>query len=356
MSTCRSKSKILRLTARLLGLKQKEPQPPKQNLCFSTLPPEILLYITDFLTPSSTACLGLCSRKLLFLFGSNALSYLQRPDQTLERTRFLRILAPDRVPQWHHCSYCKCRHRIAADSSPLTQRWRHEKEPLCSRRSGKIRLTWPYQMRFPHAQTVMELYRLGRLRQKDLDRLSYHKAERLGNTRLELNICAGIANGELLLHITATLHLPDSSGLERRVLLHMPELCPHLLHIYRGFESPSLLCGACRAGSVPCNDCSARKTCPKCRTRFELNGKRVGRSGAIEIQLDVWKTLGACEDPMDPSWLTQVDPEDLFEANVPRQAYDYYRASLRVRLNDWDVDLGLSGLYFWDDSAVFGTG
>lgn len=151
---------------------QAKPVPsgqPRQSL--SSMPTEILLQITDFLPPSSAACLVLCSRHILTALGNQSLSSLRADDQIIERRRFLIALQND-LPDWLLCYPCSLFHPMKAHERP-DQIWRHHKEALFVQENGAVYLTTDYGIRYQHVQLFMKEYRIERSYTKILDTLSF---------------------------------------------------------------------------------------------------------------------------------------------------------------------------------------
>ena len=89
----------------------------QQSSTFSMLPSEILQHISDFLPVSSAVSFALCSRKILWLLGDQALRSLRSADQILERELFLSLLERD-LSDWLFCHHCTLFHPVAQDDGP----------------------------------------------------------------------------------------------------------------------------------------------------------------------------------------------------------------------------------------------
>lgn len=287
---------------------QAKPVPsgqPRQSL--SSMPTEILLQITDFLPPSSAACLVLCSRHILTALGNQSLSSLRADDQIIERRRFLIALQND-LPDWLLCYPCSLFHPMKAHERP-DQIWRHHKEALFVQENGAVYLTTDYGIRYQHVQLFMKEYRIERSYTKILDTLSFSFSWDLGDSVLEGTVWGDIVAGELVLRFDQRLRLLVPSNIE----LIRKRLRPVCLHFYwlGGDQTlwEAIDCGLSHAGDSLCAECSMRKPCPECSTLFQVGVQEPKKDSETEIQVKAWKYLGTCETPYDPEWRKQAKPQ-----------------------------------------------
>ena len=164
-----------------------------------------------------------------------------------------------------------------------------------------------FKIRYQHAQLLMNHYRFGRAHQINLERLCHKITVTRGDTNIKTEIWGRIVLGELLVRVNSKLrlHIPSDVDLVR---YRIPEICPHLMGLEeRSFVLQTTLCRACHAGRLPCVECSRRKSCRKCSTWFQVNGRELANQGT-EIQIDIWKYLGSCKTPFDAKWRSQTEP------------------------------------------------
>ncbi len=289
----------------------------EQSLTFCMLPSEVLQHISDFLPVSSAVSFALCSRRVLWLLGDQALHCLRSADQAPEKEVFLNLLQRD-LSDWLLCHYCNLFHPVAQDDGPETS-WSYFDDPECVRASGVVYITMRYKLRYQQAQLLMNHYRFGRAYQIILERLCHKHTVTVGDTNIRTEIWGRIVVGELLVRVTSKLELLNPSDIDR-VRSQIPEICNHQKGLdQRIFTCQTTLCRPCHAGRSPCVECSTRKSCQECSTWFQVSGGELGHPGT-GIQIDIWRYLGSCEDPFDTKWRRQLDSICLIapETSTPR--------------------------------------
>lgn len=271
----------------------------------SSLPVEILLHIQDFLPISSAACLNLCSRHLKTVLGSRALDSLRAEDQIPERRGFLMLLQKD-LPDWLFCHPCTLLHPVKVLEGPW-DRWHYEGEPPCVQLKGCIYLAIDFNIRYQHAQVLMNQYRSGRSYTKHLEALSFKFSRISRNSTLEGSIWGEIVAGQLLLRFTQRFcMLPEHSIRDIQTGLH--SICPHLEWLGKDKALwETIKCGLSHANKSPCTGCGMLKSCRECSTWF-LTGVRELEGSKTELLIEAWKYLGSCETPFDPKWRKHARP------------------------------------------------
>ena len=294
---------MLNFTTLLPVIWKRKPHTCEQGAQLFTLPPEILQHISNFLPLNSVVSLLLCTRKYLWLLGDQALHSLRSAHQIPERKLFLTLLEKD-LPDWLLCHHCTLFHPVPQDDGHGKVRY-YYKEPDYVRASGLVYITIEFNIRYEHAQLLMNHYRFGRAYQINLKRMSDNLTMTRGDTNIKNEIWSRIVVGELLVRVKSKMRLSSSSDLDS-VRFRIPEICPHLRGLYqKRYRQPTMLCPPCRAGMLPCVECSKRKSCQKCSTWFQVTGRELEKS-RTEIQIDVWRYLGTCETPFDAKWRSQV--------------------------------------------------
>lgn len=284
---------------------QKLDSQEPQAADLKSLPPEILLYIGDFLPLSSLVCFALSSRRLMQLFGSQALASLKSVNQVGEKKLLFATLERD-LADYLLCHHCDLFHLVSQNDGPRAI-WGYHNEPACVRASGLVYISVEFKIQFHHAQLLMNNYRFGRPQTRSIESLSYNHARTIDDASITTKIRNRVVDDELIIWINSKMLLPDSSSI--KLLRHrITDICPHMTGLEkRYFDPQNLFCLPCHTGRVPCRDCRKQKHCKECLTWFQASGKQVGSGGTeTEIEIDIWRNLGTCQSPFDMKWLTQT--------------------------------------------------
>ena len=270
-----------------------------QHLSLSQLPLEILQYIRDLLPLSSAGSFTLTSRYFKWALGRNTFRLLNNQEHREEKRRFLLQLQRGLL-DWQLCYPCLLFHRVDRKIGP-TMVWQDLDPPKCVRECGSIALRLGFQLRFQHAQLLMNRYRSRALHIKDLNMLSYKSPGPQYPEWLATTVAAAVVDDGLLLQWNSKWRLLpdwDIDCIERE----LPFVCPHI-HLRIG-QIPMLdiiTCCVNHVPDLPCVECKRWKSCNECRTRFRLDIREL-KTLETWAHLDVYKWLGDCETPFDPTW------------------------------------------------------
>ena len=278
-----------------------------RHLSLSQLPVEILLNIRDRLPLSSAASFTLTNRNFMCALGQQPFHLLNLQEHRDEKTRFLFDMQRDLL-DWQLCFPCQLYHPVDLKTGP-TLVLREGEPSKCVKESGKVMLSLEYQIRFKHAQLIMNRYRSGALKIKDLDMLSYDSGRLYQSYRLTHTITAAVVEEGLLVQRGSKVQLPqgwDTDFIEG-ALLDM-RICPHVYSFLAG-EKPSsdmIICCLSHKSDQPRADFKRWKSCNRCRTRFRFEIEELN-TPELCVQLVVYKWLGSCETPLDPVWRNHCD-------------------------------------------------
>ncbi|KAL9029367.1 MAG: hypothetical protein Q9196_002393, partial [Gyalolechia fulgens] len=189
------------------------------------LPVDIIRTLQDFLPLASAASLALTGRTLLETLGNEPLRAINLPANADQKKSFLGSLQRD-LPGWQLCHPCSVFHPLDQETKTGTF-WRYSLEPECVQISGYVFFVLDYQIRYQHAQLVMNRYRFGTLREGDLKKLSYEAVGPYRGKDLRTVFTASIEDDGLAIYMTAELRLIKSWD-KSRIKLWLPEVCPHL--------------------------------------------------------------------------------------------------------------------------------
>ncbi|KAE9369018.1 hypothetical protein N431DRAFT_470692 [Stipitochalara longipes BDJ] len=229
------------------GNNAMETQLLKHNLApLEKVPAEMLLFIIDFLPPSSAPLLSLTSQTLLKKLGNKYLRQINKerpakikkfPHGTLrpltlnnkEYETFMQLLDKD-LPNSIYCFYCKLLHPPSKTKQGYFPgpEW---KELPCSR-VNRYQRAYQHNLTFSAVQFTMKRHRLGLDTSSQLEamRSSNHSYNELTNKyKWHASTEPRIRDGKLLLRATHTLEVPIKEGrpkFPKRVWEF--ELCPHL--------------------------------------------------------------------------------------------------------------------------------
>ena len=151
----------------------------------------------------------------------------------------------------------------------------------------------------------MRNYRLGRPHEAYLQKLNYGFAGYRPEISLEGVVTASIIAGELFIQVKYTLKLLRNWD-TFLILSQIRTFCPHIFGFEYSIFAQALRCRLSHADQLPCIECKEQKHCGECSTSFRLDIRTLPQS-VTEVQVDIWRCLGSCESPFDPTWRRQAD-------------------------------------------------
>jgi len=322
------------------------------------LPVELLLLISEFLSPADIVCLAVCNHSLMALFVSDSTPLEDRLPKGLpgamgdERSLFLTRLSLD-LPQYYLCSVClrlhlsknvpsptkfvhpKCFHSLGSED--------HEDRWLTQGLAGLYYPAWcGYELQFTHVQLAMRRFYHGMQYGISTDSL-FHTEVRVD--RLRSNSTPQSPNTSAL--TPEEKHLSENktclTSIEARICPTAPSLCLRIqgLAVVRRQNASRLLpqgntvwvCGHIANRTPNFSDCvsshiSAYRSgapkaaeygkCSKCNTEWHIELRDLGTHDVILI-FTRWIDVGPGLSPEDPRWRSlllyqnerEVDPQDI---------------------------------------------
>lgn len=306
---------------------------------FTQLPLEILLNITEHLSPDDVASLLLCNRALLKALGTRPWSSL-RPGKENEKYResFLTTLTRD-LPGHFLCHHCSCIH-LRDNLGPPGPALQPKTRLLCIKSLSRPlenldhcvhahQIGSFFRFTFPHLQLAMKRHFHGAEHGIPYESLSFtevhvsyprDEAERLTTLlSVEARICSKPSS--LCLRIQ---HWALISRTARRMLLSRTNfvmICDHLQT--RSSDVSQLIQSRLELSRTDEEDQTHLEVrrCPSCNTHFQVEVKDLGGEG-IALVITKWLDLGSGLTPTDPKWKAHLPAVTRVERLSPDEAGD----------------------------------
>lgn len=282
---------------------------PQRNT-FLGLPPELLLYIVDYLPHSSTCLLALCSKSLWIQLSSKYMEELDKGKRQLipedlripkftehqeQRNTFLLLLERD-FDDMVFCYFCQKLHKIYS---------------YCRAQCRDKFRAWPSwpQATFSRLCYAMKCHRKGLNINHILDPLSRTLTNYQYKRTCQTIFKARVVSRSLYLRTQHWVLLPPKQPLELLTAkyLYPTRLCYHL-HTFDGpgymdlpfrqylqekFHEYQQLGIATHSTST--------EQCLTCRTEFQIDIKDLGSRGAAVV-ITIWQDFGEILTPFDLTW------------------------------------------------------
>ncbi|KFY82791.1 hypothetical protein V500_10331 [Pseudogymnoascus sp. VKM F-4518 (FW-2643)] len=308
------------------------------------LPPELLLRIAAYLSPTSAGAFSLCSKRLYALL---AIPYLkcQNGHSPFSTAEFLRLLEPG-LPDHIVCYFCEKLHAMKSPERHL----RYTKR--CDMKVNQSMRTYIHP-RFSYVifQMAMKRHRQGLDCSSLVKLLSYSEWSWVGPD--EIKTSSRIVDGSLLLRQQYILLVhPNNDMLFTRDDKIM--ICPHAKQLWGTIDyetsAPEKYNMTYTTGSVDVDrtpaaaecDCCAHQgkkeeegnwsgllRCRDCATEFRVDTLGIGKEGKAFV-VTRWKDLGEGRDASDPVWRAHMGDNGglffffsrLLPVDNERMAYD----------------------------------
>ena len=311
---------LQQLPHKVYARSDQEVQQPRSNLVLDTIPVDVLVYICDHLPLREKATVAITTKKLYGSLGNRHLTLLNSNNKRKEKQSFLMLLKRD-LRHLHLCWRCEQFHPMTA--CPVVGLDNSAARGLqCVQEDGILELGTSRGIHFRHAHALMTRVRHRWPHKTQLDSLTfrYEEPESLDNyrdrfirARITTNVEPVIHQEELMLHVAATLTMADSHEF-RKFQAELLPMCPHFHPTFFGFfghEDPMQIISK-QIGDVwneksDLPEFSKRISCTWCKTWFFVSARvykesMLQRQKSIQVQLDIWRNLGPCIRPEDPTW------------------------------------------------------
>lgn len=335
---------------------------PLENSLLGILPPELILYIVDFLPVPSTVLFALSCRSMKDFIGPSPWEALQATSEEgkILRGGFLSVLEKD-MPGYIACQACAKLHpistsfarKIIGKSISPCERAKLVRKPRlsCSERDREAGVQGVIHGNFKYVvfQMTMKRHRLGLDCTKWLRLLSYNHTGPTGRHMYQ-DVAEARIRGDCLYvrsqHIVMLQH-------GQPVVLpryRAPKIC---FHFGDAMEDPwpgedesfkrVLQCRISHWNSAEhCPACSRILSCRSCPTEFQFDIKDFGSYG-VALIFTKWQALGAGLHYDDPTWKSHLYPPELFSS----------RKNTRVTVEEGSISKAFqSGETFRPDAAI----
>lgn len=310
----------------------KSAQQQAMTVTLDMLPLDVILYICDFLPPTSMAAFSIASKRLYGSLGNKHLTLLKPENMREEKLSLLTLLKRDLRAQYL-CWRCEQFHPIT--TCPAVDLGHSGSSmPQCVQQDGILEFDIFRGMHFRHVHALMTRVRHRWPYERELISLTFQYEKQIHccldegeehTAKLKTSVLPVIHQEELLLHVSITLYMAECCELEK-FRGEFPKICPHChptFFPFFGREDPIQIVAKrieyAEKVKKSATEYSRRTLCAWCKTWFFVrasvsNGSMLKRQKRIRVDLDIWKNLGACIRPDDPTWSSHC-----LELEIPRE-------------------------------------
>lgn len=289
--------------------------PKDGHLILKMLPPELIIYMAQFLPLSSTVLFTLSCRAACATLGTRYWSSLRADDQRQQHIDFLSQLSKDLPPDYVPCYHCRVLHICTLSYSYSAQVTRplYQYDWTPCKKAERRAKVWKYiheDFQFRTFQMAMKKYRLGLDYKIWLECLSGRPSTRriMQKFPSESKSDARIVDSSLLFRSQRVILIPP--GLTIRNLGRCEFIiCPHIRLVTHGAEANLPETAECtmnhQHGLQRCVRKSCIVPCIACPTEYELSLEECGRFGVAAI-ITKWKDLGEGQTILDPRFCSHL--------------------------------------------------
>lgn len=293
---------------------QRRPFKPSR---LEMLPNELLQYTASLLDTPSAASLALCSRRILYVIGTQYWSLIKEWRHGATKWFFLVILQRD-LPAHRLCHRCIVLHLRKSEGINPPTPWSSHRV-FCADRDDFVE--GPYSQCIAHqqAQLAMNYHRLGPAYGISLDRFDQGPDRFFGYIDQSISQRARIVANHFLIRwqiikytgpSPLTIKNEDTADRSIRSLLcHVPSLCPHRSNDKTNLDavSQAVRCMVSHAdGSRGACQCAELKQCDFCHTEFMVELEDWNDEKGTVVVVTAWADLGSIENVNDPKWQSHL--------------------------------------------------
>jgi len=278
------------------------------------LPPELIIYMAQFLPLSSTVLFTLSCHAACATLGTRYWTSLRAEDQHQQHIDFLSQLSKDLPPDYVPCYHCRVLHLCTirySDHLPTRPLYQYDVTP-CHKAEvlGKVSKHIHKDFQFRTFQMAMKKHRLGLDYELWLEFLCRQSTtcRIMQKFPSEFKADARIVDSSLLFRSQRVILIPP--GLTIRNLDRCSfDICPHIRLVAHGAEANLPETAGCTMNHQHALQRCVRKSgivpCTACPTEYDLSLEECGGFGVAAI-ITKWMDLGEGQTILDPRWLSHL--------------------------------------------------
>jgi len=278
------------------------------------LPPELIIYMAQFLPLSSTVLFTLSCHAASAILGTRYWTSLRAKDQHQQHIDFLSQLSKDLPSDYVPCYHCLILHLCTirySDHLPTRPVYQYD-VAKCDRAEGlgKVSKYLHKDFRFRTFQMAMKQHLLGLDYKIWLECLCCELITRriMQKFPSEFKADARIVDGSLLFRSKRIILIPPDLTI-RNLDRYSFAMCPHIKLVTHGAEANLPETAGCtmnhRHASQRCVRKSDTIACTACPTEYNLRLEECGGFGVVAI-ITRWMDLGEGQTILDPRWWSHL--------------------------------------------------
>lgn len=283
------------------------------SLFWNCFPPELIMYVAQFLPLSATVLFTLSCRAACAILGTSYWTSLRAEDQHEQHIDFLSQLSKD-LPDYVPCYHCRVLHLCTMRYSghlPTQPLYQYDVTP-CRKAEvlGKVSKYMHKDFQFRTFQMVMKKHRLGLDYKLWLECL-YRQSTTcriMQDSPSEFKADARIVDGSLLFRSQHVILIPLSLTVRNWDRCSF-DICPHIRLVVHGTEANLPETARCTINHLHALERCVRKSgivpCIACPMEYELRLEECEGFGVAAI-ITKWMDLGEGQTILDPRWFSHL--------------------------------------------------
>jgi hypothetical protein len=278
------------------------------------LPPELIIYMAQFLPLSSTVLFTLSCHAACATLGTHYWTSLRAKDQHQQHIDFLSQLSKDLPPDYVPCYHCRVLHFGTirySDHLPTRPLYQYDVTPCYKAEVlGKVSKYIHEDFQFRTFQMAMKKHRLGLDYKVWLECLCcqptlYRIMQKFPS---EFKVDARIVDSSLLLRSQCIILLPPGLTIHNLDRCSF-NICPHIRLVAHGANANLPETAGCTMNHQHTLQRCVRKSgivrCTTCPTEYDLSLEECGRFG-VAVTITKWMDLGEGQTILDPRWFSHL--------------------------------------------------